>query len=97
MEKFNFSSKKQGSRCVNVVALLVVLVGFSGCAKVFTDADNRNPCSNKYDIECELWRKQYPKEYARYKERMMKNSDSKLSARKRNHLADSLSTADLNH
>lgn len=63
------------------VFILAVFFSFGSCAKIYYDADSRNPCSysNGSSIECEKWKKGFPKEYERYKERMKKNIDLKSS------------------
>jgi hypothetical protein len=57
-----------------ITILFIVLLAFK-CSPEFVSKfnhDKYNPCSIDQfhdSIECERWKKLYPKEYARYKER----------------------------
>ena len=51
------------------------------CSVILKPADNKNPCALKYKIECDEWRSKFPKEYARYMERV-KKSEMQASAAK---------------
>ena len=55
---------------------LLAAVFLTGCSAVYQHADNVNPCTDGSNrSECERWKKNYPKEYERYKERMRKNAE----------------------
>lgn len=54
--------------------VLMIVLGAS-CSTVFQHADNVNPCSSGDKTECEHWRKKFPKEYDRYKERIRKSAE----------------------
>ena len=49
------------------------IVYLTSCSVILRPADNKNPCALKYKIECEEWRTKFPKEYARYMERVRKS------------------------
>jgi hypothetical protein len=47
---------------------------FIGCTAVMLPHDANNPCTNQQDeVECEYWKKKYPREYKNYLERMEKH------------------------
>lgn len=56
--------------------MLVVSVILISCSAVYQHADNVNPCSaGNSKVDCDRWKKNYPKEYERYKERMRKSAE----------------------
>jgi len=68
--------KKIFNKATLSAIVLVLIVVASECSPTFTSKfhhDKNNPCTpgpNQDNIECENWKKSYPKEYARYQERM---------------------------
>ena len=61
------------------ILLFILLLALFSCSKYLAPADSRNPCSLRYDSVCEEWKRLYPKEYAKYLERVKKQS--KVEAR----------------
>ena len=60
---------------------LLFALYLTNCSVILRPADNKNPCTLKYKFECDEWRIKFPKEYARYLERV-KKSDIHASAAK---------------
>jgi hypothetical protein len=61
------------------IFILAYALALGSCAKIYHGVDNRNPCTYSNSAECQKWKKAFPKEYERYKERMKKNGDVKSS------------------
>ena len=60
--------------------VIIILAAIAeGCTAVYQRADLQNPCSSADRSACEQWRKDFPKEYAKYAARM-KKSETKDSA-----------------
>ncbi len=67
-----------------LLTVVLILALASACSAVFQHADNVNPCSSGNKTECEHWRKSFPKEYERYKERVRKSAEASNAAQGRN-------------
>ena len=62
--------------------MLIALFCLAGCSAIYLKSDLENPCSSLNSVECERCKKNYPKEYDRYQERVKRGADLKAGLRK---------------